>query len=675
MLGTGVIERPYFYTLPVWLIATFYLLAALSLAIFFHGAYRKIQHYRRGRQDPNQRFTPRGLLRAAMDVITNRTILRGEMLGGIGHLLLFAGFVVLFIATLLVLVDNDVLRLMIPQWSFLKGEFYLGFSWGADLGGVLLLLGFLVLAIRRGVVRPAALEYSSREQPQDFPKPGAMLRQDWLLLGLLGFAGMGGFLLEAFRIRATQPAFETVSFAGWAISGWLAGMGLSEQGARSAFGYVWYVHAVSALGLVAYIPYSKAWHILVGWYGLALRPARRGAAMAVALEGSGEGYASAADFTRGELVMLDACVRCGRCHTACPATAAGFPLSPRDLILALRRYVTAGDGGSTAGAVPESWLWACTTCLACDDVCPLGVLHVPLLIQLRRRLVTEGAVESRLQEAMTNLTRYGNSLGQSPRNRAKWTQGLPFKIKDARKESVEYLWFVGDYASFDSRLAEPTRAAAAVFEKAGLDFGILYETEQNSGNDVRRTGEEGLFEMLRGKNLIALEKARFEKIVTTDPHTYQALKNEYNGFGVLHAAELVDQLLSSGKLTVAKKIGTKVTYHDPCYLGRYNGVYEPPRRLIAAAGATLAEMPRNRADAWCCGAGGGRVWMEDVAGVKERPAESRVREAAALAGVSTLVVSCPKDMVMFQDALKTTGLEGKLVVRDAMELMREAVCS
>jgi len=181
--------------------------------------------------------------------------------------------------------------------------------------------------------------------------------------------------------------------------------------------------------------------------------------------------------------------------------------------------------------------------------------------------------------------------------------------------------------------------------------------------------------MLRDKNLKSLEKARFERIVTTDPHSYQALRNEYNGRNVLHATELVDELLRTGRLAPAKKADIRVTYHDPCYLGRYNGVFEPPRRVIRAVGADLQEMPRNRSHAWCCGAGGGRVWMEDVEGVKERPAESRVREAAALLGSGTLVVSCPKDMVMFQDALKTTGLEGKLVVRDTMELVQQAVCA
>jgi Fe-S oxidoreductase len=306
------------------------------------------------------------------------------------------------------------------------------------------------------------------------------------------------------------------------------------------------------------------------------------------------------------------------------------------------------------------------------------------------------------------MSRYGNSYGQSDRGRAKWTQGLDFKIKDARKEPVEYLWYVGDYASYDSRLQNVTMTTARIFQKAGLDFGILFEGERNSGNDVRRIGEEGLFEILKEKNLQTIEKAQFKKIVTTDPHTYNTLKNEYGLNGgidnserlslnekvpVLHYTELFDQLIREGRLRFARELNYVVTYHDPCYLGRYNEVYDAPRRILKATGTRLVEMPRNRSTSYCCGAGGGRIWMsdapptegqvetssrpsrdgEDQPGVKERPAENRIREAVSLRGVQALVVSCPKDIVMFQDALKTTGTEGKLTIKDISDLVYEAI--
>jgi len=264
--------------------------------------------------------------------------------------------------------------------------------------------------------------------------------------------------------------------------------------------------------------------------------------------------------------------------------------------------------------------------------------------------------------------------------RAKWTQGLDFKITDARKESVEYLWFVGDYASYDSRIQDITRRTAKVFQKAGLSFGILYEGERNSGNDIRRVGEEGLFDILKEKNLQAIGQSKYKKIITTDPHTYNTLKNEYvlnsgtNGNGhIIHYTELYDQLIRGGQLKLNKKINSTITYHDPCYLGRYNGIYDAPRRVLDAIGAKLIEMPRNRAKSYCCGAGGGRIWMEDEPGIKERPSESRVREAVSLPGVQALVVACPKDIVMFQDALKTTGNEGKIGIKDISDLVYEAI--
>ena len=684
------VERPMFYALSVWQVVAFYLLSAAALAVFFYGAYRRLRRYRLGRPDTEERLTLKSLSRAAADIVFNRAIFRGDGFAGLAHLLVFWGFGGLFIATLIVLVENDLVRILIPAWSFLKGDFYLGFSWAADLFGLLLLAGLVMLALRRWLFRPPQFDYAPREEAANFPSPLSMVREDRLLLLLLLAVVIGGFAAEAFRIRATQLAFERVSFVGWGLSQWLAGLGVSRQMAEGTARYTWFFHALTALALVACIPYTKAWHMLAGWYSAALKPPVGRAALPAPTQREGGGYAALEDLTRRELVMVDACTRCGRCHVACPVANAGFPLSPRDLILVLRSHIETAafahrraaapadpaNSPSLAGElVPGAWLWSCTTCLSCDDVCPLGVRRVPLVVQMRRHLVFRGEVDTRLQAALTNLGRYGNSFGTSPRARARWTQGLDSKIKDARKEPVEYLWFVGDYASFDPRLQPVTRAAARVFQHAGLDFGILYEGEQNSGNDARRAGEEGLFEMLVEKNRQAFARACFERMLTTDPHSYQALKREYGENGkIVHYTEVLDRLTQDGKLAVQGGLNLNATYHDPCYLGRYNGIYDAPRRVLRKLGVNLVEMPRNRADSYCCGAGGGRIWMEDRPGIKERPAESRVREAAGLPGVNTLVVSCPKDLVMFQDAVKTARLEDKLVVRDLAELVEQACC-
>jgi Fe-S oxidoreductase len=322
-------------------------------------------------------------------------------------------------------------------------------------------------------------------------------------------------------------------------------------------------------------------------------------------------------------------------------------------------------------------LWSCTTCGACVCECPVLIEHVDTIVEMRRYLVIEGRMDAELQGALENLGRYGNSFGQSERMRARWTQPIQPPIKDARREPVDYLWFVGDYASYSPTLTDITVKTAEVFRKAGLDFGILFDAERNAGNDVRRVGEEGLFEMLMEKNSMALGKCTYKAIVTTDPHSYNTLKNEYSidgkeGVPVLHYTELLDQLISAGKLKFTNKLGTKVTYHDPCYLGRYNDVYDAPRRIIAATGCELIEMPRHNDGSFCCGAGGGRIWMAEGE-IQERPSESRVREAAELNGVSTFVVACPKDITMFRDAVKTTGNEQRMDVKDLIDLVHAAL--
>jgi Fe-S oxidoreductase len=375
----------------------------------------------------------------------------------------------------------------------------------------------------------------------------------------------------------------------------------------------------------------------------------------------------------------------------CPAHASGLPLSPKVLVMALRDDVIArgdarrnpnrnGEVLTTAlvgDVIPDDMLWACATCYACDQECPLFIEHVAPIVDMRRHLMMEGRMDDMLQEAMANLGRYGNSFGQSQRARAKWTRKAGSAVKDARKEPVEYLWFVGDYASYNATLADVTLATGDVFQRAGLDYGIMYDAERNAGNDVRRVGEEGLFEMLSEENATALDRCDFGAIVTTDPHTYNVLKNEYpeeviGDRPVLHYTELLDELIAEGRLEFTKRLGHRVTYHDPCYLGRYNGVYDAPRRVIEATGCSLVEMPRHGDRALCCGAGGGRIWM-DESGIDVRPAAMRVEEAAGLDGVDMLVVTCPKDLVMFEDAVKSSGLEDRLVVKDLVELVSEAL--
>ena len=645
-------------------------------------------------------------------VARNATLTRKDLYAGLGHLAIMWGFLVLFLGTAILTIDFDVVRPISPAARFWKGDVYLWYSLALDIFGVLLIVGVVMMAVRRKFFRLPQLDYTRADAQGTVYDRGLYVWDDWIFLGLLFFVGVTGFLAEGLRIIQGWPAFEVAwSPVGAATAAQLGWFGITPAQAATSHFYVWWIHAVLALGVVAYIPYSKAFHVLADFFNLVFQNEDSARCLPVPPpEAATAGYDRLEDFTWKELLSLDACTRCGRCHVACPIQASGMAFSPRDLILDLREYadalsiapharldqqrvmedgrkilfgarVAALDGVSVAGGLikPES-LWPCTTCMACQDVCPVGVEHVSMIVQLRRALVAKGELDEHLQEAFANLQRYGNSFGQSERKRAVWTQGLEFKPKDARKEPVEWLWFMGEYACYHPAIQDSTRALARVFRSAQVDYGILYEAERNTGNDARRAGEEGLFEMLREKNLASLEKAKFNHIVTTDPHVYNTLKNEYPELNhgrhpVHHYSEVLADLFGRGRLKAANKLSYRVTYHDPCYLGRYNGVYEAPRQVLRALGLELKEMPRSRRDSLCCGGGGGRIWMEEVGEAHSRPSELRVREAAALQGVDTLVVTCPKDYVMFQDALKTTGLEGRLAVKDLAALVEEATNS
>jgi Fe-S oxidoreductase len=466
---------------------------------------------------------------------------------------------------------------------------------------------------------------------------------------------------------------------------------------------LWWFHGLLAITFVASIPYTKAAHMLTSFFSLALRDPLAGKRLrAIPPERAAEpaGYGTLADFSPLHLLQLDACTKCGRCHEACPANATGRPLSPRDVILELREQANAamhptGIGGvigqllegkaNGAGftktvvghdGVRVETVWSCMQCNACVEICPVGIEQAPIINQLRRRLVEEGELDAGLQSTLEVIHKSGNSFGENKRKRGRWTAELEFEVPDARKQAVDVLWFVGDYASFDPRSQGVTRTLARLFHEAGVDFGILYDGERNSGNDVRRAGEEGLFEMLAEENIATLSGCEFNRIVTTDPHSLNTLRNEYPELGgdwpVVHHTTFVLELLESGRLQVSSGLPYRVTYHDPCHLGRMNGEYDAPRQILERIGCELVEMPRNRDNSFCCGAGGGRIWIPDPPGA-ERPSENRIREAVGLPGVELFVVACPKDVTMYEDAIKTSGNADKIQLRELTELVEEAL--
>jgi Fe-S oxidoreductase len=637
-------------------------LSAFAFAVAGWRFYRLLYPLLRARPDPRfdrpgERIV--GVLRA---VGLHQRLLKIRY-SGILHAMIFSSFIVLSTAIVEAFGSG-----LFPGFSLAPVG---GNTWIAslqDIFAVVILVGLGLAVWQRYVIRPSRFRGSNT------------LDATFIYLLIAGVV-LTMLLQAAFAIAAGHNAAAPWRPLSRQIAALLAALGVGGEGAVRGEQVFYWAHVCVILGFLIYLPGSKHRHMVlaaINVYFRSLQP--KGTLPPADLDHPPIGVGAIEQFTWKNMLDLYSCTECGRCQAACPAYAAGLPLSPKLLITDLRDHLIDKTTGATSEpllgvAIAEETLWACTTCRACMEVCPVHIEHIPKIVDMRRQLVEQARVQPMLQEALSNLQRNGNSMGKSPRARARWTKDLTFKIKDARSEPVDILWFVGDFASFDPRVQANTRRVAELLHAAGVDFGILYEAEQNSGNDVRRAGEEGLFEMLAKHNIELLSGCTFNRVMTTDPHSLNALGQEYRAIGatfeVVHYTQLLLELIESGRLTLAPGQGEVATYHDPCYLGRYNGGFDAPRQIIQRTGYRLHEMERCRENSFCCGAGGGRIWSDDT-GVTERPSENRIKEALALGDARYFIVACPKDKVMYTAAVQSLGVEDRIEVRDIIDLINLA---
>jgi len=692
---TGEVTRPTFWGIGPLGEAAFYYLAAVAILVFLLGSFDRVRRYTRGRPDPQDRLAdlPGRVLAAARNTLTNASLRDRDPVAGVAHALVVWGFLTLLIATTILGVDMDLYR-PLTGGSFFVGDFYLSYSLVVDAMGLLFVVGLGVVLYRRYVVRDERL-WGRHTSAED----------DLFVLALFGL-GVGGYLTEGVRILGQNyPEFETVSFVGWAVALVLDGAGMTPELAVAAYPVVWWAHAILALAFIAAIPLGKPFHMLASFANVVAADDDAGRRLpGVPADVSATSADSIDDFTWKELLDQDACTKCGRCSSVCPAKAAGRPLDPRDVILDLKSYREARDAGGEAvdvvadggeSVVDAETMESCLSCLACMDACPVDIEHLTSFTRMNRQLVDQGDVDGNVQDVFENVARQGNTFGQSQRDRGEWTDALEFEVADARETEVEYLWYVGDYPSYDDRNRRVARSLARLFERADVEYGILYEDEVYDGNDVRRIGEEFLFVEQAGQLVDSFTDCAFEAIVCTDPHSFNTFANEYpevdfadfaddpmtgfettgwDGAPVFHWTGVVEDLVAEGRLGLdGDELDDTVTYHDPCHLGRYNDEYEAPRELIRATGCELVEMPRSREDSFCCGGGGGGLWMEFDE--QPRPSEERLREAVEdTAGpVDRFVVACPMCTTMFEDGRKTGGFEDALEIVDVAELLVEAV--
>lgn len=665
------------------------------MGFLLYGVKTIVDSTRRGRPAPPLKNIAVSLVKALGAVLLQQTIFKSRRALSVVHLGLFFGLITYAFVNL-----ADLLEGFIPGFDLVYGGKYMtlpflnpplinNFNLIADLISGALLISITVFLVRRFIARDKRLNY--RENVLLAPKVKAgWQRIDSLIVGV--------FILCHVAARLTGQAFRLVDGADpfMPIASTLNGaLGASETGIHLA----WWISLGWVLFILAYIPRSKHTHFTVGPVnlGLAKQNPRGQLDPAVPLKVvNGSHYEPGAkylhDLSWKRVLDSYACVQCNRCQDVCPANFSGRPLSPSALEVNKRYLLKEATFGLqpsllqlplTETVISPEAVWSCTTCYACVRMCPVGNEPMADIVDIRRRLILDGAeLDSGVQTALQSLATNGNWMSKGKRLRGRWAREMEFPIKNATEEPVENLWFVGDTASFDERVIPNTQMVARVFQQAGLDFGILYQSENNAGNDVRRVGEEGLFEQLVEQNLEAFGRAQFSRIITTDPHSFNTLKNEYPQFGrsweVKHYTAVLVRLFEQGKLSIDQAVSQyKVTFHDPCYLGRYNGGFTAPRRLLELIGVEFHEMPRNCENSFCCGAGGGQIWISKVA-PGERPAENRIREALATLERDPrdkkllFIVTCPKDMIMYSDAVKTTGNEGKIEVRDLIQLVAEA---
>ena len=642
-----------------------YLCALIAFGLFFWGFWQRLPVYRQGK--PLSRLDRLGerislLLRG---MLGQTKVLRVLDPGSL-HALFFWGFGLLFIGTLLIMAQADFTDLLFHV-RFLKGTFYLIYSLVLDLAGLVALLMLGGLLVRRFVVRPDGLE---------------TIRDDYVMHGLLFAIILTGFVVEGLRMAATEiginPALARFSPIGLLVGRFF--VGLAPETISLTHKTLWWLHLFLALGFIAIIPFTKLRHIFTtsaNYLFTDLGP--KGNIPTINLEDESAeqfGVAKAGDFTWKDLFDADACTSCKRCQDRCPAWATDKPLSPMKVVQQIGQVAFTAPEADLCDTVTQDVLWSCTTCRACQEICPADIEHVNKILEMRRNLtLMAGAFPGdEVRTAVNNLEVNANPFGLAYAGRGDWADGLNVATME-QDSAVDILYFVGCYASFDKRNREVARNFIGICAAAGIKVGILGKEEKCCGEPARKLGNEYLYQMHAQENIETIKGYDVKKIVTTCPHCFNTLARDYKDLGldiaVEHYTTFVHRLLAEQRLNL-KPQPFEFTYHDSCYIGRYMDIMDQPRNVLKQAGGSISEMDRSRYESFCCGAGGGRILAEEKLGTKI--SETRVHMARET-GAPLLVSNCPFCLTMFEDGIKTGGCEGDLVVKDLAEIVAERLAS